>query len=174
MKDKIIEENPSLLSKYPILEIEYNKDGSKKPFYILASEKDIKNMQIKSDQDELENKYNQKTITKEEYEIEKEKLSIKYKDQNTVYNYLIFDLIRKKDINELKEEIKNASLNDIELNRLAISLSSIAETKINDFMENNKRFKQEDITLWNTKYDMIAKNYAKTRELESFILSIIE
>ncbi|MBQ9012784.1 MAG: hypothetical protein IJ094_04360, partial [Bacilli bacterium] len=61
-----------------------------------------------------------------------------------------------------------------ELKRLASSLSSIAENKINDFIKNNKEFKQENISLWNVKYDLIAKNYAKTRELESFILGLIE
>lgn len=174
MKNKAIEENPSILENYPILEIEYNKDGTKKPFYVLASEKDIKNMQIKSDQDELDNKLNMNSISKEEYKIEKEKLKIKYEDQNRVYNYLIFDLIKNEDINELKETIRSANLNDIELKRLADSLSSIADNKINDFMDNNKAFKQENFSLWNRKYDIIAKNYAKTRELESFILSIIE
>lgn len=157
-----------------MFEIEYNKDGTKKPFYVLASEKDIKNMQIKSDQDELDNKFNLNNISKEEYELEKDKLKVKYEDQNVIYNYLIFNLISNKEMDELKKEIKDANLNDIELKRLATSLSSIAENKINDFMENNKKFKQEDISLWNAKYDMIAKNYAKARELESFILSIIE
>ena len=70
--------------RYPILEIEYNKDGTKKPFYILASEKDIKNMQIKSDQDEVENKYNMKKITKHEYEIEKEIIKEKSRKRTTV------------------------------------------------------------------------------------------
>ncbi|MBO5530658.1 MAG: hypothetical protein J5970_04595 [Bacilli bacterium] len=160
--------------RYPILEIEYNKDGTKKPFYILASEKDIKNMQIKSDRDELENKYSMKTITKEQYEIEKEILKTKYEDQNTIYDYLIFNLIRNEDVEDLRKEITDAKLNEIELKRLASSLSSIAENKINDFIKNNKEFKQEDISLWNAKYDLIAKNYAKTRELESFILGLIE
>ena len=160
--------------RYPILEIEYNKDGTKKPFYILASEKDIKNMQIKSDRDELENKYSMKTITKEQYEIEKEILKTKYEDQNTIYDYLIFNLIRNEDVEDLRKEITDAKLNEIELKRLASSLSSIAENKINDFIKNNKEFKQEDISLWNAKYDLISKNYAKTRELESFILGLIE
>lgn len=160
--------------RYPILEIEYNKDGTKKPFYILASEKDIKNMQIKSDRDELENKYSMKTITKEQYEIEKEILKTKYEDQNIIYDYLIFNLIRNEEVEDLRKEITDAKLNEIELKRLASSLSSIAENKINDFIKNNKEFKQENISLWNVKYDLIAKNYAKTRELESFILGLIE
>ncbi len=166
MEDKI--------ERYPILEIEYNKDGTKKPFYILASEKDIKNMQIKSDQDELENKFNMKNITKDEYEIEKEMLKTKCEDQNTIYDYLIFNSIRDEEIEDLRKQITDAKLNEIELKRLASSLSSIAENKINDFMKNNKEFKQDNISFWNVKYDMIAKNYAKTRELESFILGLIE
>ena len=46
----LIKENPKLLEEYPILDIEYNKDGTKKEFYYLASEKDIKETQIKSDE----------------------------------------------------------------------------------------------------------------------------
>ena len=57
-----------LMDDYPIIEIEYNPDGSKKSFYSLASEKDIKETQIKSDENELEFNYSQKKISKEEYE----------------------------------------------------------------------------------------------------------
>ena len=32
----------------------YNKDGSIKPFYILSSERDIKETQIRSDENELD------------------------------------------------------------------------------------------------------------------------
>lgn len=163
-----------MFKRYPILEIEYNKDGTKKPFYVLASEKDIKNMQIKSDQDEVENKYNMKKITKHEYEIEKEMLKAKCEDQNTIYDYLIFNSIKDEEIEDLRKEITNAKLNEIELKRLASSLSSIAEKKLDDFTKNNKEFKKENISLWNVKYDLIVKNYAKTRELESFILGLIE
>lgn len=87
---------------------------------------------------------------------------------------MIFDLIRDENIEDLKNEIKVADLDNIELKRLATSLSSIAENKINEFQENNKEFKEKNITEWNTRYDIIAKNYAKTRELESFILTLIE
>ena len=172
--DNIIKENPSLLDEYPILEIEYNRDGSKKNIYTLASEKDIRETQLKSDENELDFNYSQNKISKEEYENQKLKLKTKLEDQRMVYDNLIFDLIKNEDMEELKKEIKEAKLNDVELKRLAISLSSVAEKKINDFQENNKEFKITNITEWNHKYDVIAKNYSKTRELESFILSFIE
>ena len=163
-----------LMDDYPIIEIEYNPDGSKKSFYSLASEKDIKETQIKSDENELEFNYSQKKISKEEYEEKKNFLKEKIKKQGFVYDTLIFDLIRDENIEDLKNEIKVADLDNIELKRLATSLSSIAENKINEFQENIKEFKEKNITEWNTRYDIIAKNYAKTRELESFILTLIE
>ena len=169
----LIKENPKLLEEYPILDIEYNKDGTKKEFYYLASEKDIKETQIKSDENELEFKYNQNEITKEEKKKEKKSLENKLLNQNLVYDNLIFDLIKNEDLEVLKSQIKNASLDDIELKRLAMSLSSIAQNKINDFQENNKEFRNTNFSYWNHKYDIIAKNYAKTRELEGFILSLI-
>ena len=57
--DNIILDNPLILKEYPILEIEYNIDGTKKDIYSLASERDIKKMQLKSDENEIEYKYNQ-------------------------------------------------------------------------------------------------------------------
>ncbi len=174
MINEVIKNNPGLLDEYPILEIEYNSDGTKKKFYSLASEKDIKETQIKSDENELEFNYKQNKISKDEYEKEKLRLKTKLEDQNYVYDTLIFDLIKNEDMEELRSEIIDASLDEVELKRLASSLSSIAEKKINDFQENNKEFKMTNITYWNRKYDIIAKNYSKTRELESFILSLIE
>ena len=169
-----IKNNPELFDDYPIIEIEYNRDGTKKPFYVLSSEKDIKETQIKSDENELEFNYSQDKITKEEFELQKQKLKTKLDSQNKVYDTLIFDIINKKNIEDLKKEIIGAKLNDIELKRLGTSLSSIVENKINEFQDNNKEFKINNITEWNRKYDMIAKNYSKARELESFILGIIE
>lgn len=166
--------NEELYNEYPIFQIEYNSDGTKKKFYDLSSEKNIKETQIKSDENELDFKYSQNKITKEEYEEKKEELENKLSNQNYVYDSLIFDLIKNKELEDLKEEVRSASLNNIELKRLAMSLSSIAENKINEFHENNKEFKNNDISYWNYKYDIIAKNYAKTREVESFILSLIE
>ena len=172
--DEIIKNNPSLLDEYPILEIEYNRDGTKKEFYILSSEKEIKETQIKSDENELDFNFSQGNISEEEYNRKKEILKEKLINQNIVYDNLIFELIKEIDLEELKEQIKKANLNDIDLKRLSASLDSIAESKINDFHRNNQEFKKEDISYWNYKYDIIAKNYAKTRELESFILTLIE
>ncbi len=172
MEEKI-RENPSIIDEYPIFEIEYNKDGTKKEFYILASEKNIKEIQIRSDENELDFKYNQGNISKEEYEKEKGILENKLNDQNLIYDNLIFKLIKNEDLDSLKNKIKNANLNEIDLERLAKSLESIAENKINDFQKNNQEFKKEDIASWNFKYSIIANNYAKTRELESFILNLI-
>lgn len=156
------------------LSIKYNNDGSLKPFYSLASEKEIKEMQLRSDENELDYKFKQKEISKEEYEEEKELLEIKLKDQNYLYDLLIFDLIKEADMNDLKDAVKNANLSDIELKRLATSLTSIAENKIDDFQKNNKEFQKENISDWNFRYNIIANSYAKTRELENFILSLIE
>ncbi|MBO6195430.1 MAG: hypothetical protein J6O56_03685 [Bacilli bacterium] len=174
MVNEVIKNNPRLLDKYPILEMEFNKDGTKKKFYSLASEKDIKETQIKSDENELEFNYSQNKITKEDYELQKLKLKTKLEDQNYIYDTLIFDSIKYEDMESLKQEIITANLDEVELKRLASSLSSIAEEKINDFHDNNKEFKITNISYWNRKYDMIAKNYAKTRELEGFILGLIE
>ena len=76
-------------------------------------------------------------------------------------------------MDELKEEIKSSNLNSIALNRLASSLSSVAENKINEFQENNKNFRVDKVAYWNYKYNLIAKGYEKIRELESFILSLV-
>lgn len=173
MVTNLIKENPSILKDYPILEIEYNIDGTKKSLYSLASEKDIKETQIKSDENELDFKYSQNKITREEYEKEKKLLEIKLENQNLVYDDLIFDIINNEDLEVIKEEIKSSNLNSIDLKRLAASLTSIAENKISAFQKNNKEFSEENISYWNYKYDIIAKGYSKARELESFILNLI-
>lgn len=173
MITKLIKENPNILKEYPILEIEYNVDGTKKSLYSLASEKDIKETQIKSDENELDFKFNQNKISEEEYKKEKKLLEIKLENQNLVYDDLIFDIINTEDIENIKEEIKNSNLNSIDLKRLASSLTSIAENKISAFQKNNKDFNKENISYWNYKYDIIAKGYSKARELESFILNLI-
>ena len=173
MVTNLIKENPSILKDYPILEIEYNIDGTKKSLYSLASEKDIKETQIKSDENELDFKFNQNKITEEEYKKEKKILAIKLENQNLVYDDLIFDIINNEDLEVIKEEIKSSNLNSIDLKRLAASLTSIAENKISAFQKNNKEFSEENISYWNYKYDIIAKGYSKARELESFILNLI-
>lgn len=162
------------IENYEILSIKYNKDGSLKPFYMLSSEKDIKEMQIKSDENELDFTFNQGKMSKEDYDSKKEELKLKLKIQNEVYDDLIFDLINKKDLNEIKEEVKNANLNDIDLKRLSSSLESIAIQKITDFTKNNNDFKNKDLEEWNHCYNKIAKNYEKVREVEGFILGLIE
>ena len=173
MKDKIIN-NPELLEEYEILNIKYNKDGSLKPFYILSSEKDIKEMQIKSDENELDFKYNQGSISKDEYDKEKEELNIKLNIQNEIYDDLIFDIINSKNLDDVKEEVKNANLNDVDLKRLSSSLESIAIKKITDFKNNNDDFKNKNLEEWNYSYNKIAKNYEKVREIERFILDLIK
>lgn len=147
----------------------YDKDGKIKPFYILSAERDIKETQIKSDEDELEYKYRQGSISKEDYLKEKENLEFILSNQNKIYNDLIFMEIDRKDVNEIREEIKKASLNKIDLQRLSISLTSIIEKKLNDFKKNNDNFGEEDLNTWNFKYNRLASIYSKIREVEGFI-----
>ncbi len=163
-----------LLNNSITYNILYNKDGSIKPFYILSSERDIKETQIKSDENELDYKYSHDMITKEEYEKEKNNLVFKLSNQNEIYNDLIFLEIDKKDIEEIKEELKNASLNKIDLERLSLSLTSIIEKKLDDFKKNNEKFKEEDFKTWNYTYSRLASNYSKIREIESFIQNLSE
>ena len=170
---ELIKENPDILKDYPVLEVEYNSDGTKKSLYSLASEKDIKETQIKSDENELDFKYSQNTLSEEEYKKQKKELEDKLNEQNRVYVDIIFDIINNEDLNVIKEEIKSSNLNEIDLKRLASSLSSIAESKIDDFQKNNKEFRIDRVWYWNYKYDKIAKGYEKARELESFILNLI-
>lgn len=172
--DEIVKNNLNLLDEYPVLEMEYNRDGTKKSFYILANEKNIKETQLKSDENELDFSYSQNKISKEAYERQKNIMSMKLIDQNLVYDNLIFEIIKNEELEDLKEQVRSANLNEIDLQRLASSLSSIAENKIDEFQRNNKEFKEDNISYWNYKYDVIAKNYAKIRELESFILSMIK
>lgn len=171
--EDILKNNPDLFKDYPILEVEYYDDGTKKEFYYLSKEKEIKETQVKSDMNEVEFNYNQNKISKKEYEDKMNFLNNKLINQNLIYDNLIFEILKKEDTEDLKDQVKKANLNDIDLKRLAASLSSIAENKINDFQKNNREFKENNITYWNYKYDIIAKSYAKTRELENFILSII-
>lgn len=171
--EEILKNNPELFKDYPILEIEYYDDGTKKEFYYLSKEKEIKETQVKSDMNEVEFNFSQNKISKKEYEDKMDFLKNKLLNQNLIYDNLIFEILKKEETEDLKEQVRKASLNDVDLKRLAASLSSIAENKINDFQKNNREFKENNITYWNYKYDIIAKSYAKTRELETFILSII-
>ena len=141
---------------------------------MLSAERDIKETQVRSDENELDFKYSQGIISKEEYKKEKDKLEFKLSNQNDVYNDLIFMEIDEKDIEEIKDEIKNASLNRIDLERLSSSLTSIVEKKLDEFKNNNQSFSEEELGLWNYKYNKIANNYSKIRELESFIQGLSE
>lgn len=172
MNEKL--EDLSLLDKTEVFNILYNKDGSIKPFYILSSERDIKETQIRSDENELDYKYSQGSISKEEYEKEKDNLEFKLSNQNDVYNNLIFLEIDSKNIDEIKKELKNASLNQIDLKRLMTSLTSIIEKKLEDFKDNNKNFNKEELEIWNYQYNRLANNYSKIREVESFIQNLNE
>lgn len=167
-------EDLSLLNNSKTFDILYNKDGSKKPFYILSSERDIKETQIRSDENELDFKYSQGQISKEEYDNAKEELEFKLSNQNEVYNDLIFIEINKKNVDEIKEELNKASLNKIDLERLSSSITSIIEKKLEEFKNNNKEFNEEELKLWNYKYNVLANNYSKIREIESFIQSLNE
>lgn len=167
-------EDLSLLNNSKTFDILYNKDGSIKPFYILSSERDIKETQIRSDENELDFKYSQGQISKEEYDNAKEELEFKLSNQNDVYNDLIFTEINEKSIDEIKDELKNASLNRIDLERLSSSITSIIEKKLDEFKDNNKEFNEEELKLWNYKYNILANNYSKIREIESFIQSLNE
>lgn len=161
-----------LLNNSITANILYNKDGSLKPFYVLSAERDIKETQIRSDENELDFKYSQGNISKEEYNKLKDNLEFKLLNQNEVYNDLIFSEINNKSIEDIKEEIKNASLNTIDLKRLSSSITSIIEKKLEEFRANNKEFNEEELKLWNYKYNILANNYSKIRELESFIQSL--
>ena len=167
-------EDLSLLNNSKTFDILYNKDGSIKPFYILSSERDIKETQIRSDENELDFKYSQGQITKEDYVKQKNNLEFKLLNQNDLYNDLIFLEIDDKSIDEIKEDLKKASLNKIDLQRLSSSLSFIIEKKLEAFRENNKKFSEEELELWNYKYSRLANNYSKIREIESFIQTLEE
>ena len=167
-------EDLSILNNSITANILYNKDGSLKPFYMLSAERDIKETQVRSDENELDFKYSQGIISKEEYKKEKDKLEFKLSNQNDVYNNLIFLEIDSKNIDEIKDELKNASLNQIDLKRLMTSLTSIIEKKLEDFKDNNKNFNKEELEIWNYQYNRLANNYSKIREVESFIQNLNE
>ena len=150
----IIMDNPIILKEYPILEVEYNVDGTKKDIYSLASERDIKKMQIKSDE-------NVKKLKKKEEE------------QDLLYDDLIFEIINLNDSRTVKESIIKYNLNNIDLSRLAEAIKSVSENKIEEFRKNNNDFMIDKVSYWNYKYNKISKGISKARELESFILNLI-
>lgn len=172
--DNIILNNPSLIKVDSILEIEYNVDGTKKDIYSLASERDIKKMQIKSDKNELDYMFSQNILSKEQYERNINEIDDKLINQDLIYDDLIFDIINNNDIESIKESIQKYNLNNIDLSRLAEAISSVSENKIEEFRKNNKEFMLDKLSYWNYKYNKISKGISKAREVESFILSIIE
>lgn len=169
---KIIKNDPKILLDNEILQIEYDIDGNKKDIYSLASERDIKNIQLLSDKNELEFKLSSNKITKKEYDIELKSLEEKKIELNLLYDDLIFNIIDTTSIEDIKEKIINHHLNPIDLERLAKAISSVAENKINEFTLNNKSFMLEKVSYWNYKYNKISKAISKSREVESFILSL--
>jgi hypothetical protein len=171
--EKIIKENPKLIIENKILEVEFNLDGTKKDIYSLASEKDIKETQIKSDLNEIDYKYYHKIISKDEYERKKEELEQKLLKQIEVYNDLIFKIINTNEINSIMDSIKKYNLNDIDLTRLAKAITSVTEEKVEEFINNNKKFMISNIEYWDYKYKELSMAISKTREVENFILSLI-
>ncbi len=169
---KIIKNDPKILLDNEILQIEYDIDGNKKDIYFLASERDIKNIQLLSDKNELEFKLSSNKITKKEYDIELKSLEEKKIELNLLYDDLIFNIIDTTSIEDIKEKIISHHLNPIDLERLAKAISSVAENKINEFTLNNKSFMLEKVSYWNYKYNKISKAISKSREVESFILSL--
>lgn len=170
----IIIKNPKLVEEYPILEIEFNVDGSKKDICNLASERDIKIMQIKSDKSEQDFKFSQNKISKDEYEINIDKINKKIRDLDLLYDDLIFDIINSAEVKDIEESILKYNLSDIDLSRLADAINSVSENKIEEFRKNNKEFMIDKLSYWNYKYDKISKGISKARDIERFILNIIE
>ncbi len=172
--NNIILNNPEFIKKYPILEIEYNVDGTKKDIYSLASERDIKKMQIKSDKNELDFKFSQNIITKDEYEKSINKIYEKQKKQDLLYDDLIFEIINNSTMEEIKNSIFKYNLNNIDLTRLAEAINSVSENKIEEFRCNNKDFMIDKLSYWNYKYNKISKSISKAREVESFIIDMVK
>ena len=170
----LVKENPNLIKDNSILEIEFNPDGSKKDIYSLASEKDIKATQIKSDLNEIEFKLSQNIITEEEYNSEKDKIENRLNEQNLVYNDLIFQIINNNFLEDIKKSISKYNLNEIDLKRLADAITSVTEEKVDEFVSNNKKFMIDKVSYWNYKYNQISKAISKSREVESFILDLIK
>ena len=172
--NNIVKDNPSIIKENKILEIEYNIDGSKKDIYSLASERDIKLMQIKSDKNELDYLFSGKNITKEEYDKNLNQINKKISNLNLLYDDLIFNIINTEDFENIKSSILNYNLNNIDLDRLKIAIRSVTENKIEEFRNNNKLFMIDKISYWNYKYDKISKQVSKSREVEMFINDLIK
>lgn len=172
--EKLILENNAILKDNLFLEIEYNIDGTKKDIYTLSSEKDIFKMQIESNKNEYEYKFNQNQLSKDEYDKKIKELNEELINKSEIYDDLIFEIINKKSVEEIKKQVEEKKLNDIDLKRLSMAIKSIANSKINEFQKNNKNFQIDNLSYWNYKYDKLAKNISKAREVENIILNLID
>lgn len=172
--DNLINNDISIIKENPLLEVQYNVNGEKKDIYSLASERDIKKMQIKSDKNELDFKFSQNNITKDEYEKSIDNIDNKMKELDLLYDDLIFEIINQNELDEIKKSILKYNLNDVDLDRLARAIFSVSENKIEEFRKNNKEFMKDKISYWNYKYNKISKQVSKSREVESFIINLIE
>lgn len=171
--DELVKENPKLVIDNKMLELEYNVDGTKKDIYSLSSEKDIKEMQIQSDINEIEYKYKQDQIDEVEYKNKKEMKELELLDIKLIYNDLIFNIINNNSIDDIKESIKKYNLNEIDLKRLKEAITSVVNYKIDEFTENNKKFMIDKLSYWNYKYNELSKSISKSREVENFINNLI-
>ena len=131
-------------------------------------------MQITSNKNELDYKFSQKQITKEEYENKLNDITIQMNELDLLYDDLIFKIINKNTIENIKLSILSYNLNNIDLDRLARAIISVCENKIDEFRKNNKTFMIDKISYWNYKYNEISKGISKAREVESFILNLIK
>ena len=164
--------NSELIKDNELFQIEYDVEALKKDIYKLSSERDIKDMQIKSDKNELDYKFSQNKITSTEYKKLLKELNDKSINQNLLYDDLIFNIIDKTNIDDIKNKISSYNLNSIDLSRLANAINAVCENKINEFRENNKNFMIDKLSYWNYKYNEISKGISKAREIENYILSL--
>ena len=131
-------------------------------------------MQIESNKNEYEYKFNQNQLSKDEYDKKIKELNEELINKSEIYDDLIFEIINKKSVEEIKKQVEEKKLNDIDLKRLSMAIKSIANSKINEFQKNNKNFQIDNLSYWNYKYDKLAKNISKAREVENIILNLID
>ena len=170
----IIKNNLDLIKENEVLQIEYNFDGTKKDIYSLASERDIKKVQINSDKNELDFKFSQNKISTEEYNENIDKINEKIIKIDLLYDDLIFEIINNNTLEDIENSITKYNLNNIDLDRLARAISSVSSNKIEEFRNNNKLFMIDKLSYWNYKYNKISKGISKSREVENFIKNLIE
>lgn len=167
-----LKNNPNIIIDTP-LEVEYNIDGSKKDIYTLSKERDIKEMQYTMKINEFDYKLNEKLISKEEYDNEVSKINVELNDLKEIYNNLIFNIINQKDISFITSSIMSYNIDKIDLKRLSDAVIAVSDNKVNEFINNNKEMKENTFSYWNYKYNELSKSISKSREVESFILNLI-